>query len=103
MDETAKPTRELIAKMRAAADTLEESLRLEYARHEVMPNPAETPQSPGGLRIRANRWERLLDADDEVLIAVESLVREHFDTPLTSALAVRLVERFDIKPKEPKS
>lgn len=86
-----KLTRELVLRTQEAAELLCEL-------NELFDLRLEEGWSPQELDEQAATWEKLLDEEDNLLLSVQRVVAEYFDTPLTASLVLALVKEFEIKP-----
>lgn len=110
MAETPLPTRELIARMREAADTLQDASRI-YFDESRAEGASNIGWRPVNLRSVAHNWEADLDAEDLVAEQLTQCIAGFLtDSPQYETVArgranpiARLVmARFDVKPKEAK-
>lgn len=96
MAETPKPTRELIAKMREAADTLQDATFIYFDER----NPGRASQTdwrPVNLRSVARDWETQLDEDNRMAEQIAEMMTDPTRSNLD--IAHEIIQRFDVKPK----
>ncbi|AMU39212.1 hypothetical protein A3N99_02650 [Mycobacteroides abscessus] len=111
MAETPKPTRELVARMRDAADTLQDVSRI-YFDESRAEGASNIDWRPVNLRSVADSWDAEIDAEELVTeqltqciagFLTQSTQYERVARERATPLAYLIHANFDVKPKGTKA
>ncbi|RIT69244.1 hypothetical protein [Mycobacteroides abscessus] len=107
MAETPKPTKELTARMREAADTLQDASRI-YFDESRTEGASNIDWRPVNLRSLADDWDAALDAEDLLTeqltqciagYLTDSQQYEKVARRRANPIARLVMDNFDVKPK----